>query len=107
MITPDELAQCDVGVRDLVDALNKAGWTTIDSGDGISKPKTEGVLDFAHVAIRIDDPSRLVSQAERIYGWLHDAPRAGKWLQWVVEASYSPCDGTALLFLREAVRQER
>lgn len=38
----------DPGVRQLVTGLRKLGIPTTDSGDGVSKPKLDGVLDFPH-----------------------------------------------------------
>lgn len=53
---PHELnyAALDPGIRETVRWLNDLGYTTSDSGDGVSKPHVARVFDFPHVYVHLD-----------------------------------------------------
>lgn len=88
----DEL---DPGIREVVRALNDAGFDTSDSGDGVSKPadwyESGCAIPFPHVVM-----------ATSVASMVEDAKRAAAVLGsgWTVEASYSTRDDHALLFAR-------
>lgn len=90
----------DPGVRDAVRALREAGFETTDSGDGASKPDCgvadeRGVVEnweWPHVAV-LSSREWLVSDADRLQSFL-DAYEPGAWL---VEATFWPRDGVALM----------
>lgn len=90
-INYDEL---DPGIREVVRRLNNAGFTTTDSGDGVSKPEIlDGdALDFPHVyMVEMDD---IVGESVRlrrlVESWgIAVGPVGSKvWIQ----ASFDPCD---------------
>lgn len=94
---PTDYEQLDPGIRGIVRLLREAGFETTDSGDGVSKPgagvvDNDGVMevmDLAHVAATVSiDTMR--SEADRLQMLLG--------ADWVVEASYSARDQSALLF---------
>lgn len=92
---PVDYDALDPGIRDIVRKLNDAGWVTTDSGDGVSKPREPGeVLDFPHVAVATT-PGLMVANAYALRQWLTVEKLGG-----TVEATYSPDDGTAVLFVR-------
>jgi len=91
----DTVAALDPGVRDLVVALREAGFDTVDSGDGESKDPEHRELDYPHVMMVVS-PTRITNEARRLQAWI-DAD--GHFAGWVIEASYSPKDGVALLSL--------
>lgn len=75
----DWMDELDPGVADLVRELNRRGWRTTDSGDGVSKfdpdsPKHDpDAIPFPHVAIRLEpDPTLLSSQGLRYVRLTHD-----------------------------------
>lgn len=82
------VANLDPGIRDLVVRLNGAGFVTTDSGDGVSKPEDERVLDFPHVFCA-STIATMVADADRLLPLL---PKG-----WRVEASYSPNDGGSVI----------
>ena len=100
----DEL---DVGVRATVWWLRRAGFETVDSGDGITKA-TDGdyeegeFLPYSHVAM-LTTPSEIVRDADRLMAALEEAgvnfdpidPETDP----AIQASYSPVDGHAVLML--------
>lgn len=92
--------ECDPGIRDIVRKVNEAGFTTTDSGDGVSKPADwyqpddHGITEampFPHV-VATSTPMSLVSDAERLAAVLG----AG----WTVEATYATHDRIATLLAR-------
>lgn len=84
----------DPGVRELVRALAGHGFTPTDSGDGVSKPDVGRVFDFLYVAM-VTHPAELADEADRLHGLLPTFGPAGL----VVEGSYNPGDGQAILLL--------
>ena len=93
---PDDVVSAlDPGVRDLVVALREQGFETTDSGDGESKPEGQRDLDYPHVFMVVP-VTRIAEEARRLQAWI-DAD--GHFGGWVVEATYSPKDGVALLHL--------
>lgn len=89
----DEL---DPGVRQIVKHLRMKGFRTIASGDGVSKSADSLALPFRHVLVQTA-PFALAADADEMAKTLYIA--FGR--HWVVEASYSTVDKTALLFARE------
>lgn len=84
-------AGLDPGIRDVVALLWRHGFTTTDSGDGVSKASDAGALDVPHV-FAVVDSGLLIAESHRLADLL-----AGEDPGWTVEASYSPRDGVALL----------
>jgi hypothetical protein len=96
----DEL---DPGVQGTVWLLRRAGFETVDSGDGASKdPEYEDTLPFPHVHM-LSTPSELVRDADRLKAVLEEAGVAFRAVDPEtdphIEASYSPVDGHAVLSL--------
>ena len=86
----------DPGVKLLVQELNRSGFETCDSGDGVSKKGQEGALDWPNVAIRTV-PARLIETTTALKCWLeehHVAVAPG-----MIQASYDPADGIAIVLL--------
>jgi hypothetical protein len=87
----------DPGIRDLVVRLNAAGFTTSDSGDGVSKAEhiaAGDALPFRHVACVVSRDD-LFTDADRLAALLGET--------WTVEASYHPAaGGRCLLFASES-----
>lgn len=93
-------ATLDPGIRELVMELRRRGFHTTDSGDGVSKPAAERVIDRPHVIIALS-PQAIATSARRLAEAL--AAIAGKDLVvpcggrgWSVEASYDPCTRVAI-----------
>jgi hypothetical protein len=93
--TSCDYASLDPGIRDVVRALNRIGFDTTDSGDGVSKPADERVFGVPHVACRVS-AGTLLAEADRLAEWL---TRLGT--RWRVEASYCPNDQSAILLATE------
>lgn len=91
-----DAAALDPGVRSLVIALRNKGYETTDSGDGVTKPPDQRVLDVPHVFIRVRGSRDLIDDARTLHRWL---ARWGD--RWIVEANYSTADGIALLIVRK------
>jgi hypothetical protein len=91
----------DPGIRATVHLLREHGFTTTDSGDGVSKPadwySSGDALQYPHVAA-IVDRARMCDEADRMQSILGEA--------WVVEASYRVDEG-AVLFARQECAAER
>ena len=87
----DEL---DPGIRQVVHLLREKGFDTTDSGDGVSKPAAERLIDRRHVFISTPVAS-MVEEADRAFDVLrrHGFARAH------VEATYSPNDGIAVIMV--------
>ena len=91
----DEL---DPGVRDVVRLLREDGFSTCDSGDGVTKPAAgwseEDALRVPHVFAEIGDHTDLIRiQAERMQWVLTNAG----YVDWYVEATYSTRDRKSIL----------
>ena len=82
-----DYTQIDEGIRDVVRSLREAGFDTCDSGDG-TKDDMGCALDYPNVSA-IVDVDTLVEEGDRMLEVLGD--------DWIVQASYSPNDGYALL----------
>jgi hypothetical protein len=78
----------DPGIRETVLLLQSHGFATTDSGDGISKPAEERVMDFPHVACAVA-PDALLAEADRMAGALG--------AEWMIEATYYPRTRQAIL----------
>src|SRR3990167_5413157 len=78
----------DPGIRDVVRKLRANGFETADSGDGISKPAGERVMDFPHVACSVA-PDFLFSEADRLQSLLGE--------EWLVEATYIPSQQSSII----------
>jgi hypothetical protein len=93
------------GVRRLVTWLNREGFETTDSGDGVANVEAgiEGALNYPHVAIEVCPPYLLVGEANRLRNVLrmagvkvHETGRGDHpWIQ----ASYDPVTKVAVMFL--------
>lgn len=55
----------DPGVRRLVVLLNEWGFATVDSGDGVSKPRVGRMYDVPHVFCEVE-PARIAAEADRL-----------------------------------------
>jgi hypothetical protein len=97
------LDELDTGVQGTVWFLRRAGFETVDSGDGSSKdPDYEDVLPFPHVHM-LSTPSEIVRDADRLMAVLEERgvnfepvdPETDP----MIEASYSPVDRHAILSL--------
>jgi hypothetical protein len=95
----------DPGIAQTVALLRHWGFQTCDSGDGVTKlaeGDTDGVLDFPHVVMRVDDPSNLVAEARRLRESLDTmgitVSQQGAGEVWI-EASFDPVNNTAVIFL--------
>ena len=77
--------------------MQSLGFRTTDSGDGRINVQAgmEGALPFPHVVAIIDDPLEMVAESWRLL----DACKAAGLTGARIEASYSPCDGVALVML--------
>ena len=88
--------QLDPGVRRLVQLLREAGFETIDSGDGVSKPEDERALHFPHVFCRVP-VDRSLAEADRLLELVRGLlQRRAKPL---IEVNYDPAERLALLML--------
>lgn len=93
MILPESvLSAIDPGVKDIVVDLNKRGWTTTDSGDGVSKPPDERIFHSRHVAV-VANISTMVMDSFKL---LKDLVDLEPGVSWMVESNFSPNDGAAL-----------
>lgn len=89
----------DPGIRPLVEQLNRWGFETTDSGDG-SKASTMGcAVEWAHVFMK-SSPESLVEDSHRL-ALLIENSGVVDLNEWAIEASYSPLDGMAHIFLHE------
>lgn len=105
----------DQGVKKLVRLLRSKGFNTTDSGDGVSKPKEERVLDFPHVFMSYSSVEQAKEEATRLYTMLTEmGVKFGFDLEvedcanlddldippipWI-EVSWSPIDNVALVGL--------
>lgn len=113
----DEL---DPGIREVVRFLNEAGFTTTDSGDGVSKTDPDGChLDIANVHL-IVSTAEAVAESHKVsdlfegcgvmFSPAHpDAPEPS------IQLTYNPHDGVAIVsvyglddsLLAKAVSQSR
>lgn len=96
----DEL---DAGIRDLVRALWRAGFTPVDSGDGSrtgDKADMECALDVPHVFMTCD-PAALVAEADRLQALIASwgVPERSEDGEPNTHANYAPIDGIGLLAL--------
>lgn len=99
-LTDEEVAGLDPGIRDLVLTLQRHGFETTDSGDGVSKPadwyESGCAIDFAHVWITID-VDEIVPESIRCQDVVGD--------KWTVEATYQPLTASTTILVRP--RDER
>ncbi len=81
-----------------VEWLRKAGYTTTDSGDGVTNVEAgmEGALTVPHVFMRVPQANMVQYSHELRRLCTH---RGLNPLQAKIEASYSPDDGIAVLAL--------
>lgn len=86
-----DYSKLDPGIRADVRKLIEAGYTTTDSGDGVSKNFDEypEALRFPHIAME-SPSSNLAREAEQVFCLLGG--------EWVVEGSYSTRDKSFILF---------
>lgn len=107
MTTIVDFSGLDVGVRNTVFWLRRAGFETVDSGDGITKATDSDYVDgeflpYPHVAMLVT-PSEMVREADRLMATLEEAgvnfepvdPETDP----TIQTSYSPVDGHAVLIL--------
>lgn len=88
----------DPGIRQTVDYLNRCGWKTTDSGDGVSKPHDEQAIHEPHVVIQLSSPDNMHHEARQVMialGLEHAKPQDG----FTIEASYSPFDKFAVILV--------
>ena len=96
-----DMTALDPGIRLPVFILRQAGFETTDSGDGVSKPAEERVIDQPHVAITVES-HEIVDEANRLLRLVvSKAKEIGS--GWHIEASYSPQDGAAILLMVQRV----
>lgn len=100
-LSPSALAALDPGIRRTVAWLRDLGFSTTDSGDGVSKG--EDGLAFAHVFIVPNTWSDLVQTARLLLWHLQghakiDVGPVGRGAVFI-EASFDPFDGTAIVQL--------
>ena len=93
----------DPGIRDIVELIQRLGYTTTDSGDGVSKPADERDFDVPHVVVRFDRGALLFDRAWALHHTLFGAGHRSV----VVEASYSTGDGVAVLVVFPAGTKPR
>lgn len=89
----------DPGIRRVVSLLNELGFSTCDSGDGVSKPKGEGVIDIPHVFHRTNRPfeaaQNLLNELRRMGIRVDESGHGPVW----IEASQDPVSGVGLVGL--------
>lgn len=83
-----DYSQLDEGIREVVRALRDAGFDTCDSGDGSKADEMGCALHCPNVSA-ICDIETLVEEGDRMLEVLGEG--------WIVQASYSPNDGYAVL----------
>jgi hypothetical protein len=94
----------DPGIRHTVAFLNANGFTTSDSGDGVSKPAAgdDEALNMAHVYISVDHPSNMITEARRLRDLLASVgvnigPQGPDGA--AIQATYDPGDDSAIIAL--------
>ena len=99
------------GISSLVVWLNRKGFETVDSGDGSNfENGMEGALEYPMVAIltrrgnMVEDADDLCSMlvesgADVVYSNDPDCPVNRRPTQPVIEATYSPTDGVAVIMI--------
>jgi len=112
----DEL---DPGIRETVRWLTSLGFTTCDSGDGATKfdddpnnflapelpdlDEDDGcALPFPNVAIRVEDPSLMIAEADKLFAAIHESGQVeaqGVGFVPCIQASYDPANGIAMVVL--------
>lgn len=98
----------DPGIRKVVRLLHEWGFSTTDSGDGVSKlspdaPAADDVIPWPHVFIETT-PANLVKDAVRLYAkLLEHGVNIGPCEDQVggpfIDASYDPGNGSAIIAL--------
>lgn len=87
----------DPGIRATVRRIHSWGFSTTDSGDGVTKPAAgdEDALDEPHIHILVD-PERGIAEAARLRMCLsmHSLSTVGH-----IQFTYSPDDGIGILSL--------
>lgn len=95
------------GIVKLVAMVQAVGFTTTDSGDGVTNVELDiqGALGFPHIFMVVD-PDRMISESHRLLELLKPAAcfdptvdRMPSHPLGTIEASYSPVDKTAILTL--------
>lgn len=93
------------GIRRLVSWLNYNGFTTTDSGDGVTNVITgmEYALEYPHVVLRVEPTEDLVATAKSLCRMLREH---GMTIEPVsmphrpsIQATYDPTDDTAVIVL--------
>ncbi len=89
----------DPGVRRLVTLLQERGFTTTDSGDGVSKPaEARSFGDMPHVCIRSGSGVEAIEDARRLVEVLATAGVSRDQIP-QLQATWSPLDGIAMVLL--------
>lgn len=95
----------DPGIRDLVIALNDAGFQTTDSGDGVSKAEdieNEDALPWAHVSIRVH-PEDMIEEADRLSEWMLTwSENDDRFIDCQIEATYFPRVDLGIIVVSDA-----
>lgn len=92
-------AELDDVIRETVRALWRAGFAPTDSGDG-RKVGMACAIDVPHVFLRCD-PAQLIAESSRLQALLTSwgLPAAAADGAPLIQASYAPSDGVAVLML--------
>lgn len=89
-----DYAELDPGIRETVRQLNDAGFTTTDSGDGVSKPRAAfddgDAIPYPHVVVS-SSPLGLVHDAVAVHQLLGP--------EWDVEGTFIAENAASFLFL--------
>jgi hypothetical protein len=98
-LDPKVLADLDPGIRDVVRYLNDHEFPTTDSGDGVSKPRLTGVLDYPHVAVWAEVYG-MVGRARMLLRRLQIGADEGKVpAGFKVQLTYDPEDDSVIIFV--------
>lgn len=98
-IDPKIYAHLDPGIREIVRYLNDHNFATTDSGDGVSKPRFEGVLPFPHVAVH-SVVYGMVSTARMVLRRLEIGADEGVVpAGFRVQLTYDPADDSVVIFV--------
>lgn len=99
-----DLNDLDPGICRTVLQLRDWGFTTTDSGDGMSKPEEERTIDAPHVAMVVRPAENAIRECDRLAGLLTERgiPLASRGLGSLpsLEVLYEPTDGVAVMLLR-------
>ncbi len=84
----------DPGIRWLVRLLNKHGFETTDSGDGVTKG--EDGEDEPHVYMLVEDPDDMIYESHRLMQLMDDHMKPAN-VPFRIQATYSPHDRLSIL----------